>query len=98
MTESLALGPITATVSPPRLNGKKLSLFISNVMDLRAIFNANESWAAEATTENGIFAQDTFSKSSISPSSKRAFNKRFTEVFTFSSEINPFFTLSTKAL
>ena len=37
-------------------------------MDSRAIFNARESWAAEATTEKGILVQDTFSGSSISPS------------------------------
>ena len=86
MTESLAFGPMTATVSPPRFNGSTRCLFSNNVMDSRAIRSASESCAAEATTEKGILVHDTLSGSFISPKSKRAFSNRLTDLsMTFSS-------------
>ena len=94
MTESLALGPITATVKLPRFNGSTFCLLSNNVIDSRAIFNANESCVAEATTEKGIFVQDTLEGSSISPKSKRAFSNFFTERSITFSSIIPFFAAS----
>ena len=44
-------------------------------MDLRAISKTNESCSAEATTEKGIFVQDTSSGSSISPKTKTGFQQ-----------------------
>lgn len=97
ITESLAFGPITAIVSPPRFNGKVLSLFISSVIDLRAMSSARESCPAEATTEKGMPVQDTFSGSSISPKAKRAVKRRLTATSTAFSSIFPCFTASTRA-
>jgi opacity protein-like surface antigen len=89
-------GPITAIVRPPRFNGKELSLFISSVIDLRAMSSARESCPAEATTEKGMPVQDTFSGSSISPKAKRAVKRRLTATSTAFSSIFPCFTASTR--
>ena len=91
ITESLALGPITATFRWV-FRGRMLFLFCKSTNDSRAIRKANCLMFLTIQHRGRNFRPSRCS--SISPSSKRAVNKRFNEISISFSSIKPAFTAS----